>query len=248
MPEKFDPDKHYRRSIRLKGYDYASPGTYFVTICLQHRTCLLGNIINHQMQLNDAGQMVHDSWMALPWRFPQIILDAFVVMPNHFHGLITLQNLVGVPLVDTLDRLRNCPINRNVMVDKVPIEGVRLGDIVGAFKSITTHVYTAGVKCHGWEPFQKRLWQRNYYEHIVRNETSLETLRRYVLNNPTMWIEDQLHPNVDSMCNGVSQPGQPQGIAPTVPGFWRNDRYLWIPCATGFPVGVPLVGTLRDLT
>ncbi|MEO1400515.1 MAG: transposase [Cyanobacteria bacterium J06635_1] len=176
MPAQFDPDKHHRRSIRLQGYNYASPGNYFVTICLQNRACLLGDIIANQMQFNDAGQMVHDSWTALPKRFPQIDLDAFVVMPNHFHSIITLQNTGGV----------------------IPMQDVGLGNIVGAFKSNTTRLYIAGVHRHGWEPFQKRLWQRNYYEHIVRDNPALQTLRQYILNNPQTWNRDQLHPNSDS--------------------------------------------------
>lgn len=99
MSSQYDPDKHHRRSIRLKHYDYSTPGHYFVTICLQNRACLLGNIVAGQMHLNDAGHMVQKNWIDLPQRFPHIALDEFVIMPNHFHGIVALHNPVGAPLV-----------------------------------------------------------------------------------------------------------------------------------------------------
>ncbi|MGD1905358.1 MAG: transposase [Leptolyngbyaceae cyanobacterium] len=225
MCAKYDPDKYHRRSIRLKNYDYATPGSYFVTLCAQNRACLFGAISDYQMRLNDAGQMVREAWMALPQRFPKVKLDASVVMPNHFHGVITFQptdiETVGAPLVGALDPstdkpslLANNPsgdLDANDMdrwrVGTRPTPIVQtsntvpnptLGDVVGTFKSITTHRYAMGVRHQGWPPFEKRLWQRNYYEHIIRDETVLQHLRQYIEQNPQMWAEDQLHPDVIS--------------------------------------------------
>lgn len=98
MPDKFNPDIHHRRSIRLRHYDYASEGAYFVTICAQNRECLYGEVFNGEMVLNDAGRVVESVWCALPDRFPSIELDAFVVMPNHFHGIIVICDCVGAGL------------------------------------------------------------------------------------------------------------------------------------------------------
>ncbi|MDX2231858.1 MAG: transposase [Leptolyngbyaceae cyanobacterium bins.349] len=201
---KYDPDKHHRRSLRLKGYDYASPSAYFITICTQNRACLFGEIDNGVMQLNDAGQMVQRVWVDLPQRFPAIELNAFVIMPNHIHGIIQFthdaiagtgeragtrpapteeqNNLVGVPLVGT-------PVTE---------PGATLGEIVGTFKSISTHEYAIAMKQRHWEPFHRRLWQRNYYEHIIRDTISFEKIEDYVQTNPQRWHLDQLHPESPS--------------------------------------------------
>ena len=166
----YDPEKHHRRSIRLKGFDYSRSAVYFVTVCVQNRESLFGTISQNRMLLNDAGKMVSAEWLALPCRFPSIILDEFVAMPNHFHGIIYI-------LPDSIDR-------------------PPLGEIIGAFKSITTNSYIAGVNTTNWQPFNKRLWQRNYYEQIVRNDSALEKIQAYIQNNPVTWQIDSLHPDV----------------------------------------------------
>lgn len=213
MPSKYDPDKHHRRSIRLKHYDYSTSGHYFVTICIQNRACLLGNIVAGQMQLNDAGRMVKQSWIDLPNRFPHIALDKFIVMPNHFHGIISLHNPVGAPLVGTLDNPCHDPISLSnpsyqsgiTQTDNHgPRAGTRpahpqnhsLGQIIGAFKSMTTHNYIAGVNHKDWQPFHHRLWQRNYYDHIIRNNSALQRLQHYITLNHECWENDQLHPQL----------------------------------------------------
>lgn len=178
-----------RQSIRLKRYDYSSPGAYCITICIQNRACLLGEIHRGVVQLSDAGRMVQQAWLQLPERFPQIALDAFVIMPNHIHGILVLTNPVGASLVG--DQNGGRAPTRDAPTESRPI----LGEVVGAFKSITTHEYAIAVHHHNWEPFDKRLWQRNYYEHIVRSEERLQTLREYILNNPTSWELDQLYPH-----------------------------------------------------
>ena len=186
---RFDPDKHHRRSIRLRGYDYAQAGAYFITIVAQGRECLLGQVVNDEMQLNDAGRMIWDEWQALAHRFPAVELDQFVVMPNHVHGIV---RIVGASLVDAHDGMTTTEgaTTRRATTRVAPT----LGDIVGAFKSITTNEYIRGVKTLGWQSFPGRLWQRNYYEHIIRDDASLNRIRRYIVDNPAQWPNDDENP------------------------------------------------------
>lgn len=207
--EKTGNHKGYpnRRSIRLKGYDYSQAGLYFITICVQNRVCLFGQVANGEMILNDAGKMVETEWFNLKTRFPNIELHEYVVMPNHFHGileivgatLVVAQNdtvtPVGVSLVDTpIDDTKNA----DTQLEKGQPQGIAptnktLGDMMDAFKSITTVEYIRGVKNLGWKPFDRKLWQRNYYEHIIRNEKSYETISEYILNNPAKWQNDKFY-------------------------------------------------------
>ncbi len=182
---KFDPEKHSRRSIRLKDYDYAQDGAYFVTICIKNRECLFGDIVDGEMELNEPGIMVMYAFEQLNQRFPNVRTDACVVMPNHVHGIICI---VGAPLVGALD-------NANTMRATTRVAPT-LGDIVGVFKSITTDEYICGIKTLGWVPFTDKLWQRNYYEHIIRNETSLNAIREYIAMNPERWADDPDNPKL----------------------------------------------------
>ncbi len=188
MP-RYDPDKHHRRSIRLKGYDYAQAGAYFITICTQNRESRFGEIVNSKMVLNDAGRMVQTEWEQLRERFSSIELDAYVVMPNHFHAIVTItdsDNNVGAGLVSA----PNGATTRVAPTAQRPT----LGDIVGAFKSLVTNAYIRGVRELGWPPFDKRLWQRNYHERIIRNERELNAIRQYIYDNPAHWLNDAENP------------------------------------------------------
>ena len=156
-----------------------------MTIVTQDRLCLFGDVIEDEMHVNGAGAMVSEVWRQLPSRFPTMELDAFVVMPNHVHGIVVL-NLLGVPLVGTLGEG-----NAERATTRV---APTLGDIVGAFKSITTVRYTQGVKAGLWQAFCGRLWQRNYYEHVIRNESELNRAREYVVGNPALWVRDRENP------------------------------------------------------
>jgi putative transposase len=205
----YDPAKHHRRSIRLKGYDYAQPGAYFVTICVQGRECLLGEIADHTLRLNAIGAMVQAEWQQLPQRFPEISLDAFVIMPNHMHGLLFLAPPAGAsardgastrdaPTSPPPDDMLGASVRAGLVPapseDEAPTRGApTIGDIIGAFKSITTHAYIVGVRERGWPPFSGKFWQRNYYEHIVRDAADLARIRAYIGNNPARWALDQLH-------------------------------------------------------
>lgn len=191
MPSKYDPKVHHRRSIRLKGYDYSQAGAYFVTTVTQDRESFFGEIRDGEMIFNDAGRMVHAVWESMPERFPRMELGAFVVMPNHFHAIVIINDstiggagLVPAPRATTrvAPTARAAPITSNAPT---------LGQIIGAFKSITTHEYITGVDNRGWTQFNKRLWQRNYYEHIIRNEKAMDTIWRYIEANPANWEKDE---------------------------------------------------------
>lgn len=199
MPSKFDPQKHHRKSIRLKGYDYSQAGAYFVTLVAQGREPFFGKVVDGEMVLNEAGKMVKVIWEAMPERFPNIELGAFVVMPNHFHAVVITHTLVGAGLVpapgfdETGATTRVAPTG--VTLTRIaPEKPPTLGSVIGAFKSITTHEYITGVDEKGWARFDKRLWQRNYYERIIRNEREMSSVWRYIEANPAMWDADKENP------------------------------------------------------
>lgn len=246
---KYNPRIHHRKSIRLKGYDYSQEGLYFITICVQDRTCLFGYVgaplvgapINNcapainiekedgsqkgqpkgiapmakTMILNDAGKMIENEWLALKSRFPNIELHEYVVMPNHFHGILEIG--VGAPLVGVQNTSDGhyMPVAQNTTNDNKNVEmqnelgngqshdlGRPQGhaptrktvcDILDAFKSITTVEYIHGVKQLGWVPFYGKLWQRDYYEHIIRDDQSDQTISNYIIENPAKWAEDKFY-------------------------------------------------------
>lgn len=188
--------KNHRRSIRLKGYDYTQAGAYFVTICTKDRACLFGDVADGVMRLDQMGHIVRQCWLAIPDHFPHVLLDEFVVMPNHVHGIIVIMATHDVgathasPLQndDTPTRPRG-PQPRSV------------ASIVGSFKSaaakrINEHRGTPGAP----------IWQRNYYEHIIRDDESLNLIRNYIADNPLRWYLDRENPNaigVDDQWNAL---------------------------------------------
>ena len=208
----YDPDRHHRRSIRLKEYDYAQAGLYFVTICTQDRARLFGQIVDDEMCLSDAGRMVQAVWEEMAHVYPGVAVDEYVVMPNHVHGIIELvgcdpdaeHNAPGgggrgrprgaAPTGESGSSSSSvgagpcaCPVTTGQTTLSLP-------GVVHRFKTLTTKRYADGVRQSGWHPFNGRLWQRNYYEHIVRNDASLERLRDYILANPSRWPFDQENP------------------------------------------------------
>ncbi len=196
----FDPDQRHRRSLRLLGYDYSQTGAYFVTLCAQDRACLFGEIAAGQMLLNDVGRMISAHWEGLAVRFGDLGLDQSVVMPNHLPGVVLLgHGCRGEPCVRPA-----CPVgNEGDHKDRPYGTGAAhprgtlddtLGRVIQAFKSITTGQYVVGVKRHGWAPFEGRLWQRNHYEHVIRDDDELNRIRQYVLENPLRWADDSENP------------------------------------------------------
>ena len=169
MPLKYDPDKHRRRSIRLKDYDYSTAGAYFVTICTHNRECVLGEIADGEMRLKEAGQIVRAMWEQLPYHYPHIGLDAFAIMPNHVHGIVTLNDPVGAGF------------------KPAPTGGKPHGlpEIIRAFKTFSSRRINQFRQMTGVP-----VWQRNYYEHVIRNEKTLNAIREYITANPYQWQED----------------------------------------------------------
>ena len=188
----YDNKRHHRRSIRLKGYDYSQAGAYFVTICTQDRECLFGEIVDGKMVLNDAGRMICRWYSELENKYPDIRCDEFICMPNHIHFVIINvgADLCVRPCVETSKTGEHA--------------GSPLRTVVQWFKTMTTNEYIRGVKQHGWTPFSGKLWQRNYYEHIVRNEHEMNRIREYIVNNPLKWETDQDNP--DAMTGGTATP------------------------------------------
>jgi putative transposase len=233
----YNPAIHHRRSIRLKGYDYTQAGAYFVTSVTQGRECLFGRVVDGDMQLNDAGHMVERWWAELANKYPHVIPDAAIVMPNHFHGIIVITDGpvdddmdvgdVGADLRVRPPRVRpprvrpntdagadvdgramgahgmgahiGAPLQSNdagapVRVDPRVRPDAGVPQIVQWFKTMTTNEYIRGVKNLGWTPFPGKLWQRNYYEHIIRDENAHNRIRQYIVNNPAQWGSDNENP------------------------------------------------------
>jgi REP element-mobilizing transposase RayT len=180
---KYDPDKHHRRSIRRKGYDYHNAGAYFVTVCTKNRECVLDDPI--------VNAIIHDVWYALPNWFPTIALDEFVVMPNHTHFVVW--NNVGTPLAGVLnkDNMDGGKPHPYVILQPQKINTApSLGDIVGTFKSLVFKVYLDWIEVN--DPSRRaKFWQANYYEHIVRNDRELNAIRQYIIDNPINWKMDR---------------------------------------------------------
>ena len=177
---KYDPHKHHRRSIRLKGYDYTQAGAYFVTICTQNRECLFGEVVDGVIRPNTHGAIVFEAWHDLPNHYPNVTLDAFVVMPNHVHGIIMLV---------TNDAPVGAGFKPAPTTQPGPM-GHGLSEIIRAFKTFSARRINAARKSPGLS-----VWQRNYYEHIIRNEKSLNRIRQYILDNPLRWAMDRDNPD-----------------------------------------------------
>jgi len=182
---KYDPEKHHRRSIRLKGYDYSQAGAYFVTICTQNRECLFGEIVEGEMRLNNAGQIVQSVWNELSQHYLGVDIDAFAVMPNHIHGIVVLTSVGAGP----------CAYPDGGQPRGVaPTMSMSLPDVVHRFKSMTTTRYRHSYTQNGFRPYPSRLWQRDYYDHIIRNDDELNRIREYIINNPLKWEFDRENP------------------------------------------------------
>jgi REP element-mobilizing transposase RayT len=175
---------HRRRSLRLRGYNYASPGAYFVTLCTQGRACVFGNIMDAILHRTDAGGMIETAWRELPAFYPGVNIDEFIIMPNHVHGIVVL---VGAAP-------RGRPVSGQAQ-GPAPTT-VSLSDVVQRFKTITTCRYAIGIRGLRWPSFRGRLWQRGYYERVIRDENEVHRIRRYIQENPAHWATDVENPAV----------------------------------------------------
>ncbi len=173
----------HRHSIRLQHYDYSQAGAYFVTVCVHARECLLGEIVDSVMILNDHGKVVEECWNDIEPHFNDVELDSFVIMPNHIHGIITFVG-AGFPRPDEklITGLKGAEI--------APLQKHRtLGNVVAYFKYQSTKRINLSRRTPSFA-----VWQRNYYEHIVRDEIDLNRIRDYIQHNPVRWTEDENSP------------------------------------------------------
>jgi len=168
VKQRYDPERHHRRSMRLRGYDYSRAATYFVTICTYQRECLLGEVVDGRVLLGALGRLVEEQWHAIPGHFDSVSVDAFVAMPNHVHGLIVIGRGGVTP----------------------PLRKPTLGRIVAYYKYQTTKAVNLFLDASG-----NRLWQRNYHDRIVRNKRELRAIRQYIRQNPAHWPDDPENPS-----------------------------------------------------
>lgn len=200
MPIKFDPKIHHRKSIRLPGYDYTQAGAYFVTVVTWQRDCLFGEVVNGEMILNKAGKIVQWEWENLAQAFKFVELGIDQVMPNHFHGVLSFHD-VGANRPGIIDtRAGKNPLHNSVPagLDGSPLHmpplhrGARaasLGAVIGQFKSRVTKRLWKIPELSGTP-----VWQRNYYERILRNEREMDAIWRYIEANPANWGADEENP------------------------------------------------------
>jgi len=198
----YNPIIHDRRSIRLKDYDYSQTSLYFITICCDNKICRFGKIVDNEMLLNNYGKIAFEAWAKTPNLRPQVELHVFIVMPNHMHAILKINDN---PSIGELPSPNNTAIDGKhyeindrrgvlhtpyIMIDdkQSPLRSPSqtLGAIVRGYKSsVTKQLALIG--------FKAKLWQANYYEHIIRNEDSYQTLTEYVINNPLKWIDDEFY-------------------------------------------------------
>ncbi|MBI2918823.1 MAG: transposase [Chloroflexi bacterium] len=178
-----DRPPHHRRSIRLPGYDYAQPGGYFLTVSTAGRVCLFGDVVDGEMRLNDCGQIVRDEWLRSADIRRELVLDAFVVMPNHLHAVVIINN----------DSPRGPdPVGATGRSPLPPGPAQRsLGSLVAGFKSAATKRINALRRMPG-----APVWQRNYHDHVIRSTAALDNIREYILANPARWGDDPENPAV----------------------------------------------------
>ena len=164
--------KYHRRSIRLKGHNYSLLGEYFVTICAKNRRCLFGNIVNDKMVLNDVGMAAERCLRQIPKHYPDAIMDEYIIMPNPVHIIIMINNNIGANNYSPLQK------------EKRPHGTSRtIGAIIRGYKIGVTKWMRKNMHIHD-------VWQRNYYEHIIRNESELIKIQEYIVNNPKQWALD----------------------------------------------------------
>lgn len=197
MP-RYDPTKHHRRSIRLKGYDYSRAGVYFITTVVKNRECILSETHDGEVILSALGEIVNRCWNNIPMRFPSVKLDAFMIMPNHIHGILILTDNVGATLAVAQDRTA---VNQDRARASLAPTRPTLGNVIGAFKSLCTIAWLDHIKRNNLKLVGK-FWQRNYYEHIVRNEMELNRIREYIASNPARWEFDRENLNAQSLQDG----------------------------------------------
>ena len=173
------PTNSRRKQLRLRHYDYTQTGSNFVTICTHDRRCILGNVVDGKMLLSDAGKVVSECWNDLPNHYQHIELGEFIVMPNHVHGIVVITGSAeGLTSKKPQAGFKPAPTARH-----------SLSEVIRGFKTFSGRRINRLTNSTG-----QPVWQRNFYEHVIRDETSLHTIREYIVNNPAKWSEDRYNP------------------------------------------------------
>ena len=208
----FNPDIHHRRSVHLKDYDYSNAGAYFVTVCAWQRGCLFGEIVDGAMRLNEYGRIVEHEWLKTSDIRDNVELDYYVVMPNHFHGILMIADDVGATRWVAQNKTSNGnairPIQERAIHRIAPTKTLQsntLGAIIGQFKSVVTKRINE-IRDNPGCP----VWQRNYYEHVIRNDDELNVVRQYILDNPLKWEMDEENP-ANAIVGATHQTGRSTG-------------------------------------
>ncbi len=160
-----------RISYRLPGYDYSLAGAYFVTIIAKNRQCLFGSIENGTMGINEAGKIITDTWQKLEKTYPYVVVDEYCLLPDHFHGILWIQELIPYG-----------PGSKINLAGPGMIKIKPLGQLIGSFKTCSTKQINLMNHTPG-----ERIWQRNFYDRIIRNEKELDRIRAYIMANPCRW-------------------------------------------------------------
>ncbi len=188
----YDPQKHHRKSVRLKEYDYSKPNAYFITICTYNKECILGTITNGEMRLNEYGKIVENEWLKTPAIRTYVLLDKYIIMPNHIHGIIIIDSRDTVPVSPRA----TVEVAESRVPHVPPFEQFgrptshSIPTIIRSFKAATTKQIREIQKTH-----RQAIWQPRFYEHIIRNPHELDQTREYIIYNPLKWALDSENPD-----------------------------------------------------
>jgi len=194
----YNRDIHHRHSIRLKGYDYSQAGAYFVTVCAHERQCLFGEIVDGEMQLNDFGRIVAAEWIRSGELRAEIETGEYVVMPNHFHGIVMITDDIASgchrrgdrPVAQNAGQMSSGKSGDRPVAPTPGPQPKSIGAMMAGFKSAVTKRINIIRDIPGVP-----VWQRNYYEHVIRDDADYNRIAEYVADNPRRWTEDKLHPD-----------------------------------------------------
>jgi len=190
--------EHHRHSVRLPGVDYSVPGHYFVTICVKNRSCLFGEIKDGSLSLNKLGEIARQCWENIPNHYQNVVMDEFIVMPNHVHGILQIIDAdnLGVQNIEPLRQTitKNCGVGAQYFVPHLVGRNKYQHIIPGSVGSIIRGYKIGVTKWWRNNGYVGELWQKNYYEHIIRNDKSLNNIRRYIKDNVLNWAADEENP------------------------------------------------------
>ncbi|MEI7979392.1 MAG: transposase [Bacteroidota bacterium] len=188
MSDKFN-DKYRIKSARLEGYDYKNEGLYYVTICTKNRTHYFGECNDGIMFLNDLGKMAEDFWLAIPTHFPNVSLDEFTIMPNHIHGIVCIDTNAHVETLNATSSSENKTLHATSLPDdrysKISPKQGSLSTVLRSYKSAVSN------KAKHFNP--NFAWQPRFHDNIIRDAKSFTNIQNYIINNPTIWINDEFY-------------------------------------------------------